>query len=165
MRRIESTRSMPSWTALAVLAPLAAAVLLPGAPARAQDDDKEREEQVYRELTQFGSTIELGFLWNSDATTEFGNYTGLQDDGFDALANIDARWRGILNDDDASYLRLRGLNLGLDSRYADLEFGRQGRWGIFFEYDQLPVWQNETASTFFVSCSSPATTASPATSR
>jgi MtrB/PioB family decaheme-associated outer membrane protein len=149
MRRIESTRRMCRGTRGTVLALLVVAILLPGPWARAQDDD-EADEHLYTELTRFGSKVELGFFWNSDDSFQLGNYTGLERDDFDVLGNVDVMWRGLLGDDDASYLRLRGLNLGLGSRYADVEFGRQGRYGLFMEYDQLPVYQSETARTFFL---------------
>jgi MtrB/PioB family decaheme-associated outer membrane protein len=150
MQRSESRRLMHRWTRGTVLPLLLAVALLPCTWARAQDDDDEPDEQLYTELTKFGSEVELGFLWNSDDSFQFGNYTGLYRDGFYFLGNVDTMWRGLLGDDDASYLRLRGLSLGLDSRYADVEFGRQGRYGLFVEYDELPVYQSETAETFFL---------------
>jgi len=147
MRRIESTRPRHGWTGPALLALLGAVLLLPATRAWPQDDDDG--DQLYTELTKFGSEIELGFLWNSDDSFQFGNYTGLDESGFYFLGNVDTMWRGLLGGNDASYLRLRGLNLGLDSRYADVEFGQQGRYGLFLEYDELPVYQSETAETFF----------------
>ena len=140
MRRIESTRwtLRGTGTGGTVLTLLLAALLLPGPWARAQDDDDDSDDHLYTELTKFGSEVELGFLWNADDSFQFGNYTGLERDGFYVLGNVDTMWRGLLGDDDASYLRLRGLNLGLDSRYADLEFGQQGRYGLFVEYDHPP---------------------------
>ena len=141
---------MHRWARSAGLILVAAAFLLPAGRAQAEDDEDAKEEQAYRELTEFGSTIELGFLWNSNSSDAFGNYTGLRRQGFEVLSNVDTQWRGLIGGDDASYLRLRGLNLGLDSRYADMEFGQQGLYGLFLEYDQLPVDESETAATFFL---------------
>jgi MtrB/PioB family decaheme-associated outer membrane protein len=147
MRRCETTVARGGGRRGAALALLATAALLAGggafAPARADED-----EQRYRELTQFGSEVELGFLWNSSDSFQFGNYTGLFRDGFFVLGNIDALWRGLGSDNDARFLRLQGLNLGLDSRYVGAEYGVQGRYGLFFEYDQLPVYEAETALFF-----------------
>jgi MtrB/PioB family decaheme-associated outer membrane protein len=56
------------------------------------------------------------------------------------------------------YYRVRGLNLGLDSRYADAEvqlpilFGANGppvAFGISLFYDELPKYQTDSAQTFF----------------
>jgi MtrB/PioB family decaheme-associated outer membrane protein len=46
-------------------------------------------------------------------------------------------------------LRLRALNLGLDSREAFAEWERPGRYGAYFEFDQIPKLWNEQGRTFF----------------
>jgi MtrB/PioB family decaheme-associated outer membrane protein len=152
MRRSGSTRVPSRGARLAALPPVvaAAAALLLGGAARADDD-----EQRYTELTKFANTIELGLMWNSADSFQFGNYTGLDKKGFYFLGNIDVMLRGLSDGDDTSYLRMQGLNLGLDSRYGNVELGRQGRFGIFVEYDQLPVFDSETAKTIFLRDGSP----------
>jgi MtrB/PioB family decaheme-associated outer membrane protein len=152
-RRCARAATAAAWLA-ALLLPLAA-------PAWAQEDDFEVEdfeieeaaygdEQRYRELTTLASEIELGVLYDFSNDERFGNYTGLLDDRPYLLGNLDLRQRGLFGGGDDVYGRLRGLNLGLDSRFVGAEIERQGHYGLLFEFDQLPVFQSETAQTFFL---------------
>ncbi len=122
------------------------------------EDTAKGNQQAYKEVTNLESEIELGFFYNSSDDQLFGNYNGFLDDRFYALGNVDI-WRRNLHDwgDDYS-VRLRGQNLGLDSRWAGAEFGRQGRYGVFFEYDQLPVFRSETTESFFLGLGTPSLT-------
>jgi MtrB/PioB family decaheme-associated outer membrane protein len=52
--------------------------------------------------------------------------------------------------DEGSFWKLRGTNLGLDSRYLRLDAGVQGSQQYFIEYDQIPDYENNTGSTPFV---------------
>lgn len=140
-----------------VLSALVAAAALLVAPAWAEEEEQSFEiedtdygdDQRYGELTRFGSEIELGFLYNSGEELIFGDYGGLLDDPFFVLGNLDIRARDLFGWGDDHYARLRGLNLGLDSRFIDAEYGRQGLFGLRFEYDQLPAVHSETSRTFF----------------
>ncbi|MEN8183368.1 MAG: MtrB/PioB family outer membrane beta-barrel protein, partial [Myxococcota bacterium] len=126
-----------------------------GSAAGAQEEGFEIEEDGYadeqrrRELTTFGSWIELGALYNGSNDKLFGNYNGLLDEQGYFLGNLDILRRDLFGRGDDHYARLRGLNLGLDSRYVGAEAGRQGHYDLFFEFDELPVFRSETAQTFF----------------
>ena len=152
-----------------LLPALAAGALLVGSAARAEEeaadaaeaaeaveaaDDGDAEgEQAVRELTTQASEIELGFLFNhvhGNNPFAFGNYTGLIDDQFYVLGNVDIFRRAPWDSDSSEYYRLRGLNLGLDSRFVDAEYGHQGLFGLRFLFDELPVYKTETAQTFFL---------------
>jgi MtrB/PioB family decaheme-associated outer membrane protein len=102
-----------------------------------------------RELMTQQSEIELGFLWNADDSNYFGDFTGLEDDGWYVLGNTDIRHRTPWDDPDPWYLRLRGLNLGLDSREVFAEAKRPGRYGAYFLFDQIPKYWNEGGEIFF----------------
>lgn len=107
-------------------------------PAVAQDE-------ALRELVEDRSTVELGLGWLSEDSRKFGEYTGLKDEGAYFLGGLDARGRNL---DTAYYWILKGSRLGLDSRNLSFESGRQGRWRVFGEYDQLPKY-GDTALTIF----------------
>ena len=123
----------PRTLVLAVLAALAG----PHAALAADDD--------LRELTEIRSVVEVGAAYLDEDARKFGEYTGLKDRGGYFLGDIDYLRRNV---DSAWYSILRGTNLGLDSRNLYLEHGRQGRFAVFGEYDQLPKY-GPTARTFF----------------
>ena len=99
------------------------------APAHAQ------EEEDLRRLTKPQSTVEAGVGVVSDDNLRFGQYTGLHEEGAYGLlgAHINRR-----SDTTGTWLRLRGRNLGLDSRELRFEHERQGNWGYFIDFSQTP---------------------------
>jgi MtrB/PioB family decaheme-associated outer membrane protein len=85
----------------------------------------------------FGS----GFL--SDDSGKFGDYTGLNDDGFYWIAEGELRYWG----DAGSYWELLGADLGLDSRSFALDGGQPGRYRLQINYDALPSYRIDGAQT------------------
>jgi MtrB/PioB family decaheme-associated outer membrane protein len=104
-------------------------------PAPAQDEPQAHVNQV-----------ELGIGQVSDDAYRFGRYNGLQKQGPYAIGDINARGSG----EDDRFWRLRGTNLGLESRYLRLDAGVRGRQAYFFEYDQLPNYKDDTGRTPFL---------------
>jgi MtrB/PioB family decaheme-associated outer membrane protein len=120
------------------------------------------EDMRYHDLTTNVSTLELGTLFSSDDDFKFGDFTGLgqglEADGWSILGNVDLHRRSASDAAYPYYLRVRGLNLGLDSRYADAEvklpilFGSNGppvALGVSLFYDEIPKYQTDSAQTFF----------------
>jgi len=89
------------------------------------------------------SHVEIGTGYVSDDAYRFGRYNGLQNQGVYFLGDVKAQEYN----EDGEFWRLRGTNLGLESRYIRLDAGVQGRQAYFFEYDQLPNNKNNTAKT------------------
>jgi MtrB/PioB family decaheme-associated outer membrane protein len=118
-----------------IAAALAAAAVTP--PADAQEDEVAR-------LTRTASWASLGLGYVSRDNRRFGQYTGLVDEGAYALADFDYNNR---DDGTGAYLRLLGRNLGLDSRELRVEQGRQGNYGVFLEYNQIPRYDPYTINT------------------
>ena len=145
-----------------LLPALAAGGVLVGSAAWAEDDTDApddgdaKEEQAVRELTTQASEIELGFLFNhiDGDPSAFAQYRGLDDDQFYVLGNIDIFRRAPWDGESTQYYRLRGLNLGLDSRSVDAEYGHQGLFGLSFLFDELPVYKTQSARTFFLGAGS-----------
>jgi MtrB/PioB family decaheme-associated outer membrane protein len=139
-----------------VLAWLLIGIALPAAGEDAADDDaadSAATEQRYRELTTQTSFLEAGFFYNDvddNSPFAYGNYRGLIDDQFYVLGNVDIFRRAPWDGESSQYYRLRGLNLGLDSRSVDAEYGHQGIFGLHFLFDELPVYKTETAESFFM---------------
>jgi MtrB/PioB family decaheme-associated outer membrane protein len=157
MKRAKTGRSR--WDAVRRTLRVTLSALVVAAGAWAQDEESseiEQEQGGYedeakrRELMTQSSEIELGFLWNANDSNAFGDFTGLANDGFYVLGNADIRHRTAWDDPDPMYFRLRGLNLGLDSREVLAEWKRPGRYGAFFTFDEIPKYWNEQGRTFFL---------------
>lgn len=83
---------------------------------------------------------QLGIGTVSDDSNKHGNYTGLNEEGAFAVANISAQ-RRIGN---SGYLDLSGDNLGLDSRQVRLLTGLPGTFALELIYDEIPTWLQES---------------------
>ena len=110
------------------------------------------EDMRYHDLTTYENTLELGDLYSSDDDFKFSDFTGVgqgfEADGWSILGNVDLRRRSAFDAERAYYYRVRGLNLGLDSRYIDAEYQRPGAFGVSLFYDEIPKYQTDTALTF-----------------
>ena len=94
-------------------------------------------EEVAR-LTQPQSTIEFGLGYADSDGRRFGQYSGVNEQGAYGLFNAD-----IVQRDDATgtWLKFTGRNLGLDNRELRFEHSRQGNWGYFLEFSQIPRFE------------------------
>ena len=88
-------------------------------------------------------SIDLGVGYVSDDSFKFGEYTGLNEKGGYLVGDAELRLRG----EDAYYWNLNAYNLGLDSRELQAEGGRQGKYKLLFDYDELPHFISDSAST------------------
>jgi MtrB/PioB family decaheme-associated outer membrane protein len=87
--------------------------------------------------------LEAGAGYVSGDSFKFGEYNGLNHDGAFLVGNATARYR----DEDADYVDLRVRDLGLDTRSIGIEGGRQGRYRLFLNYDEIPHYVSDTAQT------------------
>jgi MtrB/PioB family decaheme-associated outer membrane protein len=90
--------------------------------------------------------IELGIGYVSDDAYKFGRYNGMQEKGPFVIGDINIREFY----DDGRFWRVRGTNLGLESRYLRLDGGVQGSHKFFLEYDELPNYKNNTVQSPFL---------------
>lgn len=117
-----------------------AVVLAPGL-ASAQDDDGGfmLEEAPAEEAEPlFANEVELGVGYNSEDSFKFGEYTGLTDSEPFAILNFDLLSRPAWDSEDTRYYRIRGENLGLDSRFVEGEYGDQGNYSVGLRYREIP---------------------------
>jgi MtrB/PioB family decaheme-associated outer membrane protein len=89
--------------------------------------------------------VEAGVGYQTEDSYPFGRYTGLVDQGGLVNGAGDVRYRGA----DGSYLDLIAADLGLTSRDAIIDGGKQGKYGIAVEYDQIPNYRAEDAQSPF----------------
>lgn len=117
-----------------------AVVLAPGL-ASAQDDDGGflLEEAPAEEAEPlFANEVELGVGYNSEDSFKFGEYTGLTDSEPFVILNFDLLNRPAWDSDETRYYRIRGENLGLDSRFVEGEYGDQGNYSVGLRYREIP---------------------------
>lgn len=129
--------------------------LVPGAVLAQDDDEQGAEEQALDtsrwrcRLCPFESgwsgSVTAGAGYVSDDSFEFGDYTGLEEQGVYPILGGEVRYRG----EDAGYLELSADNLGLESRSARIEGGRQGSYRLYLEYDNLPHYIADDAETVY----------------
>ena len=130
--------------AAAAAAPTAA--VAPGAVA--QEEAKRSSTKVCEDCPDtsgWSGWMEAGVGYQSDDSYHFGRYTGLVDSGGVINAGGDVRYRG----DDGSYLDVIIVDLGLDSRSALVDGGKQGKYGIAIEYDEIPNYREQDAHSPF----------------
>lgn len=114
------------------------AVLLLSVPVRAAEADEVSELSRPESLITFGAGV------ISDDNQRFGQYTGMNEEGAYGLLDISIANR---DDETGTWVLLEGRNLGLDNRDLRFEHRRQGDWGYFLEYSQIPRIEPFTPTT------------------
>jgi MtrB/PioB family decaheme-associated outer membrane protein len=152
---LEHTAVSPRRRAL-YTAVLSALLLAWTLPAIGQDDftlddpvAPPPDPEKVAELTERFNTVEVGLGWVSGDSFRFGRYNGMESEGLFAVLNVDYLRCGPYDGDSAEYLAFTASDLGLSSREAAFEYGRQGNFAVRVEYDQIPAFRSDTASTIF----------------
>ncbi len=103
----------------------------------AQAADKTDEDPAVTALTRPTSSIGIGAGSVSEGSYKFGEFNGLQEKRLYGVANFDIETRSPYDGDGTSHFRLRGDNLGLETRDLSLDYGAQGRFRFKLGYDEL----------------------------
>jgi MtrB/PioB family decaheme-associated outer membrane protein len=91
-------------------------------------------------------SVEVGAGNVSDASAKFGEYNGLDEKGGYLIGGAAARHR----DAGGTYWNARAADLGLDTRSAAFDGGRQGAYGLSLSYDEIPHIISDSAQTPFL---------------
>jgi len=102
------------------------------------------EPDEVTELSRPESMVRAGVGYVSDDSPRFGQYTGMTEQGAYGLADIGIANR---NDETGTWVLFEGRHLGLDNRDLRFELRRQGDWGYFLEYSQIPRFEPFTPTT------------------
>jgi len=137
-----------------ILAASAAALLAPGL-SHAQVDTSEWLCEYCPFDSGYRADVEVGATYVSDDAARFGNGTGLDKKGTDADVNGAGHYAN-----DGFQLDWQLADLGLDSRAASLDVGRQGSYEFHLGYRENPYRRFDTTQTIF-SASSPDTLSVP----
>lgn len=106
--------------------------------AMAQDDFLLEEGPVKEPTPIYENEVELGLGLVTEDAFKFGEYNGLEEEGAFLIGNVSLQKRAVYDDYDTTYFVLRANNLGLESRDFRLEYGQQGRFGLFLDFNQIP---------------------------
>lgn len=141
------TRKLLATTALTMMCtwPLLAAAQDSGGGFTLEQAPPEQKPEVVRT-----SSVEIGMGWLSTDSFKFGEYTGLTDRGLFGIGNVDVYRHPPYDGDSTRYWELTGRNLGLTSRSIRGEFGQQGTFKLFGEFDQIPHYRLDDAQTPFL---------------
>ncbi len=107
------------------------------------------EDTEEKSLSAPINEVEVGIIYNSEDSFKFGEYTGLQEEGFYLNGKFLVRSPSAYDDDSTEYYEATGTNLGLDSRSLSGVYGELGKYSIHVDYDQLPRFQYDDAFSFF----------------
>jgi len=90
------------------------------------------------------STASVGVGYATHDGRRFGQYNGINEDGFYGL--IDLNW--VRRDDEnGTWTRIFGRDVGLESRQLRFEQQRQGNWGYAIDYSRIPRFEPLVAYT------------------
>jgi MtrB/PioB family decaheme-associated outer membrane protein len=93
--------------------------------------------QSAQDLTKPTSTTEIGAGDVSDGSYKAGEYNGLQKQGGFVIGNIDWRGGGAFDSDSALRWRVKGIDLGLQTRSLYGEVGAQGKFRLNAGFDEI----------------------------
>lgn len=121
------------------LAPLAAAIAAIAAGSAFAEPFLSVPLTRGADMTRYDeNNVEVGVGYSTADSFKFGEYTGLRNSEAFAIGNANLRLRP---GDDGTYLNAYGWNLGLPSREAGGEYGRQGGWGLFASWQEIHRYQ------------------------
>jgi MtrB/PioB family decaheme-associated outer membrane protein len=138
--------ALRSVNASKILAPLFAAAVAFGAipAAFAQVDTSEWTCEFCPFASGYTADVDVGASYVSDDAARFGNANGYDEEG----AYVDLEGEGHYAN--AGYqLNWFAEDLGLDSRVLELDGGRQGRYGFYLGYSELPYRLFDSTSTIY----------------
>jgi hypothetical protein len=131
--KLQPRRVKTRLSVIAVRGALLAMALTPVARAA----EGEGEDEAMARLTRQSSRFELGLGDVSRSSAKFGEYNGLDKNRVHGIANFELNGGGAWDSNDATRWRVRGNNLGLETRDASVEYGEQGRFRLNFGYGEL----------------------------
>ena len=105
--------------------------------ATAYAEDAANSAPTAEELVKPTSHIELGAIYVGRDSFKQGEYNGLESQGLHGIANIDLGGGGAYDSSDATRYRITGVDLGLDTRRLNAEYGKQGSYRITYTHDEL----------------------------
>ena len=86
--------------------------------------------------TGWRGTIDFGATYINNDSYRFGDYRGLEEEGFYAAVDGDVHYRDL----EGNYFDLYARDLGYESREIDMRGGNQGFYEIRLGWQEIPRW-------------------------
>jgi MtrB/PioB family decaheme-associated outer membrane protein len=115
------------------------------ANAAEKDDEKnatDNDARVCEDCPNPGvrsGSVEAGIGLQSRDSAHFGRYSGRESQGATLELNGELEYRDKLNT--GAYVNGEFVDIGLESRRLSVEGGRQGKYSLSVEYDELPNYR------------------------
>jgi MtrB/PioB family decaheme-associated outer membrane protein len=110
------------------------------------------ESDEIKALTTPDSIVQVGAGYVDSDNGNFGKYNGLNEKGGYLLLDGNVNKR---DDATGTWMRLNARNLGLDSRELRFDHKRQGNWGYYLEYNEIPRFEPFVITTSVLGIGSP----------
>ncbi len=105
-------------------------------PLMAWGQDSDKSDSA--DESAIASEVTLGLYYLDDPSYRFGKYSGLDEDGVEALADFRIDKRPKWDSDDTLRWSLQGWRLGLDSRRIEFKLNDQGTQSFTADYREIP---------------------------
>jgi len=114
-------------------------------------EEEKSEPKIYKcrqcvKYTGWRGNIDFGGAYVTDESLRFGDYRGLEKDGFYAAIDGDIHFRNL----QGRYFDLKAQNLTYDSRELDLRLGIQGVYEVRFGWQGIPKYRGYGTQTPFI---------------
>ena len=129
--------TLPRTTLLATLI-LGLLAAPPGLRAQDEDDADKAADKKEDKLSPVANEISIGLYYLGDDAYRYGKYSGLTDEGTEALLDFRLEKRPVWDSGDTVRWRLQGWRLGLDSRRLEFAYNDQGTQKFGFDYREIP---------------------------
>src|ERR1035437_8894906 len=138
-----ASQTTPASTVASQTAPASTAAS-PTAPA---DTAASQTTPTAASQTTPTNTVDAGVGGVSGNSSKFGEYNGLQNSGPFGIGNFDLRGGAPYDSKSAWRWRMKGTDLGIETRSLYAEFGRQGKYRFFASYSELLANRSDTFQT------------------
>lgn len=125
-----------SFSLVTILPVLLLVAQSPLATAQEAKSNKSECKQCIK-YTGWRGVLDFGLGYVSDDSLRFGDYRGLEEDGFYAAVDGDLHFRDL----DGRYFDLYATDLGYDSRQLEMRGGNQGVYELRFGWRETPKYR------------------------
>ena len=116
-------------------------------PLAAQETEPSQHDcRQCIKYTGWRGLLGFGLDYVSDDSYRFGDYRGLEEEGFYAAVDGDLHFRNL----DGRYFDMYAQNLGLDSRQLEMRGGNQGFYELRFGWREIPKYRGYGTQTPFL---------------
>jgi MtrB/PioB family decaheme-associated outer membrane protein len=98
----------------------------------------------------FDNFVDAGLGYLDVDSFAFGRYSGITEQGLEAILDFGLQMRSAWDGDQTGYWRLEGWRVGLESRRLEMEIGQQGTQRLFVGYRGMPNYRYDDGQTPFV---------------